>query len=139
MSLQMLPGALCHVALDPQGLEVLEVRAAQLPEPPGRGAVTLPGLSLQQEVVADGGEARQQLQEARVSVVQMDPHGDRQAQTQVEVGAAMLVEVLLQMVGFLSDVQPHEGDVAVQRIGLLRPLNKSSVQVKPQKVNSVPL
>lgn len=128
-------GVFCNVAVDLQGLKVIEVRAAQLPEAAGCRAVTLPGLSLQQEVGADGGEARQQLQQARVSVVQVDPHGDGQAQTQVEVGAAVLAEEVLQLVGFLSDVQLDEGDVAVERVGLLCALNKSFIQVKPQKLN----
>ena len=65
----------------------------------------------------------------------MDPHGDSQAQTQVEVGAAVLDEVVLQPLGVFGDVQRDEGDAARLRVGLLRPLNKAFIQVEAQEVN----
>jgi len=57
VALQVLPGMIRRVPPDLQGLEVVKVRAAQLPQAPGCRAVTLPGLGLQQEVLADGGQA----------------------------------------------------------------------------------
>lgn len=65
----------------------------------------------------------------------MDPHGDGQAQTEVEVGAAVLSEVVLQLVHVLGDVQVQEGDVAVERVDLLGSLNKSFIQVESQEMN----
>lgn len=67
----------------------------------------------------------------------MDPHGNSQAQTQVKVGAAVLVEVILQLVSVCSDVQRDKGDAAGQRVGLLSPLNEGLVQVKAQEKNFV--
>lgn len=85
----------CNVPADLQVLEVIKVCATQLPQTPGRGSVTLPRLSLQQEVLAEGGQTREQLQEPRISMVEVDPHGDRQAEAQVEAGTAVLIEVAL--------------------------------------------
>lgn len=67
--LQMFPGMFCNVPADLQGLEVVKVRAAQLPQPPSRRAVALPRLGLEQEVLTGGGQAREQLQQAGVPVV----------------------------------------------------------------------
>lgn len=129
----------CHIPTDLQGLEVVKVCASQLSQPPGRGAVALPGLCLQQEVLADGGQAREQLQQPGVSVVKVDPHGDSQAQTQVEVRAAVVHEVVLQLVCVFSDVQRDEGDAGGQRVGLLSPLNEDLIQVKAQEPNFPPV
>ena len=139
LSLQVLPDMLRYVPVNLQGLEVVKVWAAQLPQAPGGWAVALPGLGLQQEVLADGGQVREQLQQAGVSVVQMDPHGDSQAQTQVEEGAAVSTEVALQRLRVCGDVKRDEGDVAGQRVGVLRSLNQSLVQVEPQEMNFSPL
>lgn len=135
VSLQMLSCMRCYVPSDLQGLKVVKVWAAQLSQPPGRRAVALPGLCLQQEVLADGGQAREQLQQAQVPVVQVDPHGDSQAQTQVEVGAALQVQVILQLLCVFSDVQRDEGDAAGKRVGLLSPLNEDLIQVKAQELH----
>ena len=139
LSLQVLPDMFRYVPVDLQGLEAVKVRAAQLPQAPGGRAVALPGLGLQQEVLADGGQAREELQQAGVSVVQMDPHGDSQAQTQVEEGAAVSTEVALQLLPVCGDVQREEGDAAGQRVGVLRSLNQSLVQVESQEMNFSPL
>jgi len=136
VSLQVLPGVLGDVPPDLQALEVVKVGAAQLPQPPGCGAVALPGLRLQQEVLADGGQAREQPEQAGVPVVQVDPHGDGQAQTQVEAGGAVPVEVLPEPVGAFGDVQGDEGDVAGQRVVLLSPLDEGLVQVQAQQMDS---
>lgn len=70
----------------------------------------------------------------------MDPHGDGQTHTQVEVGAAVLVEVILQLLVVLfSDIQREEGDVSRQRVGLLSPLNEGLIQVEAQEVNFPPV
>lgn len=69
----------------------------------------------------------------------MDPHGYSQAQTQVEAGAAVLVEVSLQLVGVLNDVQRDEGDAAGQRVGLLSALDEDFIQVEAQEVNFPPV
>lgn len=133
--LQMLPGMIRHVPPDFKGLKVVKVGATQLPEPPGCRAVTFPRLRLKQEMLADGGQAREQLRQASVSVVQVDPHGDCQAETQVEPRAAMLTEVDFQLLGVFSDVQSDEGDAVLQRVGLLCPLNKTLIQIKSQQVH----
>lgn len=86
-------------------------------------------------MLADGGQAREQLQQAQVPVVQVDPHGDSQAQTQVEVGAALQVQVILQLLCVFSDVQRDEGDAAGKRVGLLSPLNEDLIQVKAQELH----
>lgn len=67
--LQVLPGMFCYIPTDLQGFEVIKVCAPQLPETPGCGSVTLPRLSLQQEVLAEGSQSREQLQEPRISMV----------------------------------------------------------------------
>lgn len=68
-------------------------------------------------------------------MVQVDPHGDSQAQTQVEVGAALQVQVILQLLCVFSDVQRDEGDAAGKRVGLLSPLNEDLIQVKAQELH----
>lgn len=65
----------------------------------------------------------------------MDPHGDRQAEAQVEAGTAVLVEVGLQLVGVFIDVHGDKGDAAGQRIDLLSTLDEDLIQVKAQEVN----
>lgn len=72
-------------------------------------------------------------------MVQVDPHGDSQTQAQVEVGAAVLNEVRLQLLNIFDDVQWDEGDAAGQRVGLLRPLNEHLIQVEAQEVNIPPI
>lgn len=134
----MLLGVLCHVPADLQLLEVVKVRAAQFPEAPRSRAVALPGLRLQQQVLADGSQAGEQPQQARVSVVQVDPHGDGQAQAQVEAGAVALAQVGAQLLRVSDGVQRDEGDAVGQRVGLLRPLNELLVQVEAQEVNLPP-
>lgn len=68
-------------------------------------------------------------------MVQVDPHGDRQAEAQVEAGTAVLIEVALQFVGIFNDVHGDEGDAVGQRVDLLSTLNEDLVQVKAQEVN----
>lgn len=65
----------------------------------------------------------------------MDPHGDRQAEAQVEAATAVLVEVGLQLVGVFIDVHGDEGDAAGQRVDLLSTLDEDLIQVKAQEVN----
>lgn len=65
----------------------------------------------------------------------MDPHGDRQAEAQVEVGTAVLVEVALQLVSVLNNVHGDEGDAAGERVDLLSTLDEDRIQVKTQEVN----
>ena len=72
-------------------------------------------------------------------MVQVDPHGDSQAQTQVEVGAALLVQVILQLLCVFSDVQRDEGDAVRKRIGLLSPLNEDLIQVEAQELHFSPI
>lgn len=139
VSLQVLSGVLRHVPTDLQVLEVVKVWAAQFPQPSRCRSVALPGLRLQQEVLADVCQAGEQPQQARVSVVQVDPHGDSQTQAQVESGAAVLNEVRLQLLSIFADVQWDKGDVPGQRVGLLRPLNEHLVQVEAQEVNVPPI
>lgn len=136
--LQVVLGLLGHVPPDLQLLEVVKVRAAQFPEAPRRRAVALPGLRLQQQVLADFRQAAQQPQEALVSVVQVDPHGDGQTQAQVEVGAAVLAQVGAQLLRVAHGVQGDEGDVGGQRVVLLRPLHQPLVQVEAQQVDLPP-
>lgn len=135
MVFQVLPGVSCYVPADLQGLEVIKVCAAQLPETPGRRPVTLPRLRLQQEVLAEGGQSGEQRQEAGISVVEVDPHGDRQAEAQVEAGAAVLLEVAPQRLGVPDGVHGDEGDAAARRDKPLRPLDEELIQVKAQQVN----
>ncbi|CAB1315585.1 unnamed protein product, partial [Coregonus sp. 'balchen'] len=59
-------------------------------QPPGSRAVALPGLGLQEKVLADGCQPGEEPQQGSVSMVQVDPHGNSQAQGEVEAEAAML-------------------------------------------------
>lgn len=86
-------------------------------------------------MLAEGGQAGEQLQEPRIPVVQVDPHGDRQAEAQVEAGAAVLVQVVLQLVGVFNDVHGDEGDAAGPRVDPSRALDEHLVQVEAQEVN----
>lgn len=86
-------------------------------------------------MLAEGGQSREQLQEPGISVIQVDPHGDRQAEDQVEAGTAVLVEVAVQLVGVFNDVHGDEGDAAGQRVDLLSALDEHLIQVKAQEVN----
>lgn len=65
-----------HVPPDGQGVEVIEVMESELAETPCSCPVTLPGLWLHQQVVAEGGQMGQELPQAVVAMVQVDPHGD---------------------------------------------------------------
>lgn len=89
-------------------------------------------------MTADGGQTGEKLQQAGVSVVQMDPHCDSQTKSQVEVGTTVLVEVALQWLTICSDVQRDEGDSAGQRVCLQSSLNQSFIQVEAQEMNLVP-
>lgn len=138
--LQVVPGVLRHIPSDPQALEVVEVRPAQLPQPTGRGPIALPGLSLQDEVVAHGGQAGEERQQGGVSVVQVDPHGDGETEAHLEAGVTVILEVVLQRIPVASgggggDVQRNEGDVPGMRVGLLGSLDEALVQVEPQDVS----
>lgn len=64
-----------HITSDGKGVEVVKIMESQLSETPCSCPVTLPGLGLHKEVVAEGGKMGQELPQAMVSVVQMNPHG----------------------------------------------------------------
>lgn len=68
-------------------------------------------------------------------MVQVDPHGDRQAEDQVEAGTTVLAEIAVQLVGVFNDVHGDEGDAARQRVDQLSALDEDLIQVKAQEVN----
>lgn len=64
-----------HITSDGKGMEVIKVMESQLSETPCSCSVTLPRLWLHKEVAAEGGKMGQELPQAMVSMVQMNPHG----------------------------------------------------------------
>lgn len=64
-----------HITSDGKGVEVVKIMEAQLSKTPCSCPVTFPGLWLHKEVVAEGGEVSQELPQALVPMVQMNPHG----------------------------------------------------------------
>lgn len=64
-----------HIASDGKGVEVVKIMEAQLSETPCSCPVTLPGLWLHKEVATEGGKVSQELPQAMVPMVQMNPHG----------------------------------------------------------------
>jgi len=142
LALQVSPSMLRHVPADLQALEVVEVGAAELAEPARRGAIALPGLRLQDEVLADGRQAGEEPQQSRVPVVQVDPHGDGETETHVETGTPVASEVVPQRilghrgVRLPGDIERDKGDVLGERVGLLGALDEAVVQVEAQEMSA---
>lgn len=132
MFLQMLPGMFAHVPAHLKALEMVKVRAPKLPKPAGRRAVALPGLRLQQKMLAKLCQSWEQPQQASVAVVQVDPHGDGQAQGQVKAGAVVTGQVFPQRRTVTGDVQQGEGDAALVGFILLGSPDEGLVQIQAQ-------
>lgn len=141
--LQVSPGMLRHVPAQLQTLEVVEVGTAELAEPARRGPIALPGLRLQDEVLADGRQAGEEPQQSRVAVVQVDPHGDGETETHVEAGTPVASEVVPQRilpghrgVRLPGDIERDKGDVLGERVGPLGAQDEAVVQVEAQEMSA---
>lgn len=133
--------ALGHVPLDPERAEMFEISPAQPPQPPRRRSVALPGLRLHQQEGAERGQQRQELQEAAVAVVQVDPHGHGHAEADVEGGAAETLQERAQerLPGpGVHDVQAGEGDAGREGAALLGPADQLGVDVTAQQPQLLP-
>jgi len=121
---------------------VIKVIPAQLPQAAGSCPVALPGLGFNQQVSAQGGQEGQELHQASVPVVQVDPHGHRHAKADVKGGTAETAQVgaeeWLSGVG-VHDVQVGKGYGVREGAALLSPLNQHRINVTAQKVQILPI
>ena len=94
-------------------LHVLEFRLFALPHPSGSRLITLPGLGFKQDQITEFGQIAEELLQSAISVIQMNPHADRETEDDVEFGAALVGEVVAEFdLGVrIHDVQSLEGDV----------------------------
>jgi hypothetical protein len=64
-----------HITSDGEGVEVVKITESQLSEAPCSCPVTFPRLWFHKKVVAEGRKMSQELPQAMVPMVQMNPHG----------------------------------------------------------------
>lgn len=121
---------------------MIEVVPAQLPQAAGSCSVALPGLGFNQQVPALRGQEGQELHQAPVPMVQVDPHGHRHAKADVKGRTAKTAQVgaekRLSGAG-VHDVQLGKGYGVRERAALLSPLNEHRINVTAQKVQIPPI
>lgn len=122
------PDRVAGVLQLPQQRELPQFRP---PQPPRRVPVAPPGLRLDDDHLREAAGPPQELLQAAVAVIQVDPHGDREAEHHVESRLAEPREVPPQrpVAVLRQKVQTLEGHAIRPRIALARSLDQDRVEV----------
>lgn len=112
----------------PQQRELPQFRPSQ---PPRRVSVTPPGLRLDDDHVRELAGPSQELLQAAVAVIQVDPHGDREAEHHVESRFTEPREIPPERPAAVlrQKVQTLEGHAIRARIALARSLDQDRVEI----------
>lgn len=116
-----------------QFVQQWEILQSRLPQSPRGFSVTLPRLWLDDDHLRQSTGSRQELLETVVAIIQMDPHGDGEAEHHVESRLIKLCQILPQsfvrLLVLRQKVQAFEGQAIPARIAFARSLDQDRVQI----------